>query len=48
MANFNPIVRNEVIETSFSLYTDDDIRALSVCKIVSPVALDSLGNPLCG
>ena len=42
------IVRSVVKETQFGLYTDSELRTLSVCKIVSPLARDSLGNALSG
>lgn len=44
----NRIVRNEVTETGFGFYSDNDIKSLSVCKIISPVAQDLLGNNLQG
>ena len=43
-----PIVRSEVSETHFGFYSDDDIKALSVKKIVSSVARDTLGHALVG
>jgi len=42
------IVRSVVKETQFGLYTDAELRNLSVCKVVSPLARDSLGNALTG
>jgi hypothetical protein len=42
------IVRSEVTETGFGFYTDDDIKNLSVMRIVSPVSQDLLGNNLEG
>ena len=42
------IVRGEVSETSFSFFGDDDIRALSTCRITSAVNEDALGNVLPG
>ena len=42
------IVRSEVTETGFGFYTDDDIKKLSVMRIVSPVSQDLLGNNLEG
>ena len=44
----NSIVRSEVTETQFGLYTDEELRDLSVCKITSPLARDGLGNALHG
>lgn len=44
----NPIVRSQVIETGFGFFSDDALRALSVCQITSPVSQDSLGNYLSG
>ena len=46
--NQSIIVRDEVIETNFGFYTDDDIKRLSVCKLTSPIAFDALGNTLQG
>ena len=43
-----PIVRSEVSETHFGFYSDDDIKALSVKKIVSSVARDTLGHAVIG
>ena len=48
MSSSNQIVRAEIEEIGFSLYTDVEIRALSVCKITSPVATDALGNVVQG
>eukprot|EP01041_Mallomonas_annulata_P009274 gene9274-19252_t len=42
------IVRSEVVETEFGLYTDDELRSLSVCKITSPISFDNFGNVLHG
>ena len=42
------VVRTEIEEVGFSLYTDAEVRALSVCKITSPVATDALGNVVQG
>lgn len=42
------VVRSTVKETQFGLYTDAELRNLSVCKVVSPLARDSLGNALTG
>ena len=44
----NQVIRAEIAEIGFSLYTDTDIRALSVCKITSSVAIDALGNVIQG
>lgn len=44
----NEIISSEVSEIRFGLYSDDELRALSVCKIDSPLAFDSLGNALKG
>ena len=43
-----PIVRSEVSETHFGFYSDDDIKALSVKRIVSSVARDTLGHAVLG
>jgi hypothetical protein len=42
------VVRSEVVETSFGMYTDEEFKNMSVCKITSPVAFDALGNVLRG
>jgi hypothetical protein len=42
------IVRTEVTETGFGFYSDDDIKRLSVKRIISPVSQDMLGNNLDG
>lgn len=42
------IVRNEVVEMGFGIYSEDEMKALSVCKVTSPISTDSLGNPLPG
>ena len=42
------IVRSEVVGTSFGFYTDDELKALSVCRITSPVVYDALGTALPG
>lgn len=42
------VICNEVSEIRFGLYSDEEIRALSICKIESPVTFDTLGNPLSG
>eukprot|EP01035_Chromulina_nebulosa_P018336 gene18336-24027_t len=46
--NQSSVVRSEVIETGFGFYSDDELKALSVCHITSPLARDALGNPLNG
>jgi DNA-directed RNA polymerase beta' subunit len=46
--NNEKVLRSEVEETQFGLYTDDDIRKLSVCRVISPITKDALGNPLHG
>ena len=43
-----PIVRSEVVEAAFGFYNDDEIRAMSVCHVVSPIVNDALGNALPG
>ena len=42
----NIVIRAEVSEVAFGLYSDNDIRRLSCCLVRSPVAFDALGNPL--
>ena len=42
------IVRNEVIQTSFGFYSDEDVELMSACKVFSPLSLDSLGNIISG
>ena len=44
----NQIIRSEVKETAFGFYSDEEIKALSVCKVTSPVTKDALGIPLVG
>lgn len=46
--NSNHIVRSEVTETAFGFYSDEEIKNLSYCKIISPVTHDALGNALAG
>jgi hypothetical protein len=49
MFSSSSIVRSEVAETYFGLYSDIEKRdALSICKIISPVTLDLDGNPVDG
>lgn len=43
-----PLVRHEVRETSFGLYTWEEIQAVSVCKITCATVYDGLGNVLQG
>lgn len=40
------VIRSEVSEVQFGLYSDEETRKLSCCKISSPLAFDGLGNPL--
>ena len=42
------IVRNEVVQTSFGFYSDEDVELMSSCKVFSPLSLDSLGNIISG
>ena len=42
------VVRDEVHETKFGLFSEDEIRAISVCRVTSSVAYDALGNTLQG
>ena len=43
----NKIVRSEVKETIFNLYTDNEkLTSLSCCKIDQPFALDSNGKAI--
>ena len=44
----NQIIRSEVKETAFGFYSDEEVKALSVCKVTSPVTKDALGIPLTG
>lgn len=44
----NQIIRSQVNEVSFGFYGDEELKALSVCKVTSPVTKDSLGIPLPG
>lgn len=38
----------EVVGTSFSFYSAEEIRALSVKRVTQPLAFDSLNNPVLG
>ena len=40
--------RSKVVATSFSFYTAEDVRKLSVVQITSTVAFDTLDNPIPG
>lgn len=42
------LVRAEVREVRFGFFSEEEVRALSVCRITSPVATDTLGNSLSG
>jgi hypothetical protein len=44
----NAVIRSEVKEASFGLYSDVELKRLSVAKITSPVTRDTLGNALSG
>jgi len=41
-------VLKKVSSVSFSFYTSDEIRKLSVKQITNPVTLDNLGHPTTG
>lgn len=43
-----PVVRNEVRETHFGLYSDAEVKAISACRLTSSVTYDGLGNALPG
>ncbi|ORY25000.1 beta and beta-prime subunits of DNA dependent RNA-polymerase [Neocallimastix californiae] len=43
----NPVLK-KATNVSFSFYTSDEIRNLSVKQITNPVALDNLGHPTTG
>lgn len=42
----NIVIRSEVSEIQFGLYSDQQIHELSCCEITSPVAYDGLGNAI--
>ena len=42
------LVRAEVREVRFGFFSEDEVRAMSVCRVTSPLATDSLGNCLSG
>jgi DNA-directed RNA polymerase beta' subunit len=42
------VVAHDVSEVSFGIYNDEEIKKLSVIRVVSPVTYDRLGNPLQG
>ena len=44
----DPLVRHEVRETSFGLYSEKEIKSMSVCKITCSTTYDGLGNVLQG
>lgn len=44
----SPLVRHEVRETSFGLYTWKEIQAVSVCKITIATVYDGMSNVLQG
>jgi DNA-directed RNA polymerase I subunit RPA1 len=46
MQQNNIVIRSEVSEVQFGLYSDADIRHLSCCQISSPIAFDGLGNAI--
>lgn len=37
------LVRAEVQEVRFGLFAEEEVRDMSVCRIVSPVTFDTLG-----
>lgn len=41
-------IRNEVKATAFGFYTPEEIRKISVKRIVTSASLDVLGNPIPG
>lgn len=42
------IVRADVREIRFGFYSEDEVKALSQCRITSPLATDTLGNSISG
>lgn len=42
------VIRAEITETHFGLYTDDEVREMSVKTITSPIAVDAQNIPLSG
>ena len=43
-----PVIRHQISKVKFGMFTDADTRSLSAVECVSPLAFDSLGNPLPG
>lgn len=41
----NQPIQDRLAGVSFGFYTNDEVKKLSVCKIVDPVAFDHLNNP---
>ncbi|KAJ1676057.1 hypothetical protein EV182_008969, partial [Spiromyces aspiralis] len=41
-------VDSKVTGVSFAFYTPEEVRAMSVKKIVNPILIDNLGNPTKG
>lgn len=42
------LIKDRFSATSYSFYTDDEIKRLSVKQILNPTAFDHLGKPLSG
>lgn len=41
-------MRHEVSEVCFNVFTEEEIKKLSVVRIVSSISYDRLGNPIKG
>jgi hypothetical protein len=42
------VLRHDMKDLTLSVYTEEEIRKLSVVRVVSSVTFDRLGNPLVG
>lgn len=48
MAQERCVLRHEVSEVCFNVFTEEEIKKLSVVRIVSSISYDRLGNPIKG
>lgn len=48
MSHDRTVIRHAVEEVGFGFFTDDEIKALSVKRITSPLTFDTMNNPLPG
>ncbi|CAJ1955371.1 unnamed protein product [Cylindrotheca closterium] len=42
----NRVIRKQIEKIDFGFYTDDDVRARSVCEVTSSVSIDTLGTSI--